>query len=95
MVTFWEGEVIDNKNASFMTSKWGASLSSDLRHWSKFPAFSSLQNEVKSRHGRCAGLCCGLKLEEALMLPCASPCMALSQSTHLGTGRSWVANNRL
>ena len=53
IVTFWEGDIIDNHNATFMTSKWGADVPTDLKHWSKFPAFIALQAEVKSRRGRC------------------------------------------
>ena len=52
VVTFLEGEIIDNRNASFVTSKWGADLTTDLKHWSKFPAFSGLQSEVLKRRGR-------------------------------------------
>jgi hypothetical protein len=43
VLTFWEGEVIDNVNHSFFTKRWSATLQSDLLHWSKFPAFSELK----------------------------------------------------
>eukprot|EP00187_Rhodella_violacea_P013400 CAMPEP_0184717964 /NCGR_PEP_ID=MMETSP0314-20130426/7282_1 /TAXON_ID=38298 /ORGANISM="Rhodella maculata, Strain CCMP 736" /LENGTH=143 /DNA_ID=CAMNT_0027181621 /DNA_START=505 /DNA_END=932 /DNA_ORIENTATION=- len=41
VVTFWEGEIIDAVNFSFRTARWDASKSTDLRHWSKFHAFSA------------------------------------------------------
>lgn len=50
--TFWEGEVLDNRNATFVTPKWGADVAVDYKHWSKFPAFAALQLEVKGRRGR-------------------------------------------
>eukprot|EP00951_Prasinocladus_malaysianus_P018385 scaffold146746_cov50-Prasinocladus_malaysianus.AAC.1 len=36
VTTFWEGEIVDNVNYSFFTNKWGASLDTDMKHWSKF-----------------------------------------------------------
>merc|ERR1712093_633852 len=37
VVTFWEGEIIDNRNFTFYTGRWDATHSSDIEHWSKFP----------------------------------------------------------
>ena len=42
VVTFWEGELIDNKNYFFRTNKWGATNATDKCHWLRFPAFDHL-----------------------------------------------------
>ena len=34
--TFWEGEIIDYRVHSFVTSRWDASLNTDLTHWCMF-----------------------------------------------------------
>ncbi|SCV69479.1 BQ2448_2499 [Microbotryum intermedium] len=39
LVTFFEGEIIGDKTG-FLTSRWGASEADDMKHWSRFPAFS-------------------------------------------------------
>ena len=52
VVTFLEGEVIDNRNATFDTQKWDVDRATDYKHWNKFPAFAEIQNEVKTRRGR-------------------------------------------
>lgn len=41
--TFFEGEVIDDANATFWTGSYGASTSTDLRHWSKFQSFADVR----------------------------------------------------
>ena len=58
VVTFFHGEIIDNINASFYTSHadWAALAETDLRHWSKFSAFSSLKKDVETYGGRVTGL---------------------------------------
>lgn len=56
VTTFWEGEIVDNKNFSFVTSRWDAVPASDFKHWAKFPAFEAIQSEVKVRRGRCSRL---------------------------------------
>ncbi|CAM8980960.1 unnamed protein product [Rhodiola kirilowii] len=50
VVTFWEGEIVDTKNFTFYTGKWEASLEDDIRHWSRFPSFSSfgVRNQVSA-----------------------------------------------
>lgn len=45
VVTFWEGEIIDNKNYTFYTGKWEASREDDIRHWSKFASFAEFSVE--------------------------------------------------
>jgi len=36
VLTFWEGDVIDEANSGFLTRRWGASDEDDLDHWSRF-----------------------------------------------------------
>ncbi|ERN07979.1 hypothetical protein AMTR_s00012p00253320 [Amborella trichopoda] len=52
VVTFWEGEIVDNKNYTFFTGKWDAKPDNDVRHWSKFQSFSPLQNQVEADGGK-------------------------------------------
>jgi hypothetical protein len=46
VVTYWEGEVVDNVNHKFLTGKWGACADVDLEHWMRFPGFTSLLADV-------------------------------------------------
>jgi hypothetical protein len=43
VVTFWEGEIVDNKNYTFYTGKWEATKETDVKHWSKFSSFEELR----------------------------------------------------
>jgi len=54
VVTFFEGEVIDNRHASFYTphTDWSAIADTDLAHWGRFPAFRDLRNDVVKLGGR-------------------------------------------
>lgn len=52
VVTFWEGEIVDTKNYTFFTDKWGATTEDDIRHWSQFPSFSPLQSMVENDGGK-------------------------------------------
>lgn len=52
IITFWEGEIVDNNNYTFFTQKWVAQREDDLQHWSKFPAFAALEHDVKRQGGR-------------------------------------------
>ncbi|KAG1664898.1 hypothetical protein FOA52_006244 [Chlamydomonas sp. UWO 241] len=54
IVTFWEGEIVDNANNTFLTNKWGASRDIDMKHWSKFSGFVGLEAGVARGAGRCA-----------------------------------------
>lgn len=54
--TYWEGEIIDGINFSFVSSKWKTTYEIDLNHWSKFEAFKPLGPMVSARHGRCSSL---------------------------------------
>lgn len=56
VITFWEGEIIDNRNHSFMTWKWEATRDVDMLHWSKFEAFKPLRVQVERSAGRCSKL---------------------------------------
>lgn len=52
VVTFWEGDIIDNVNHSFMTSKWGAEKKVDAKHWLKFDGFGPLSHSAQAFGGR-------------------------------------------
>ncbi|KAI9153438.1 hypothetical protein LWI28_011428 [Acer negundo] len=52
VVTFWEGEIVDTKNYTFFTDKWEATSEDDIRHWTKFPSFSPLLNQVEVDGGK-------------------------------------------
>mmetsp|Transcript_14567 Transcript_14567/g.37169 ORF Transcript_14567/g.37169 Transcript_14567/m.37169 type:complete len:138 (-) Transcript_14567:1241-1654(-) len=56
--TFWEGEIIDNRNNFFFTKQWGANDCIDLGHWSLFSQFQPLRSDVKATGGK------GLNLDE-------------------------------
>ena len=46
VVTFWEGEIVDNTNFSFHTGRWDATRAKDLEHWSKFAPFQTYKEAV-------------------------------------------------
>ncbi|KAF3643161.1 putative delta-1-pyrroline-5-carboxylate synthase-like isoform X1 [Capsicum annuum] len=52
VVTFWEGEIVDTKNYTFFTGKWGATSDDDIKHWTKFPSFSPLLSQVEVDGGK-------------------------------------------
>ncbi|GMH44732.1 hypothetical protein BSKO_12684 [Bryopsis sp. KO-2023] len=56
VVTFWEGEIVDNENFTFMTNKWQANQATDLDNWSKFRPFQQLKNAVLKKGGQCGQL---------------------------------------
>ena len=39
VVTFWEGQIIDNRNHTFYTNNWSASPTIDIGHWKQFASF--------------------------------------------------------
>ncbi|KAF3447747.1 hypothetical protein FNV43_RR08450 [Rhamnella rubrinervis] len=51
VVTFG-GEIVDTKNYTFFTGKWEATPEDDIRHWTKFPSFSPLLNQVEVDGGK-------------------------------------------
>jgi hypothetical protein len=52
VVTFWEGEIVDNKNYTFYTGKWEATKETDVKHWSKFSSFEELRDDVQKDGGK-------------------------------------------
>lgn len=46
VITFWEGEIVDNKNHSFVTGQWDASKEMDVKHWSRLASFLPLKEAV-------------------------------------------------
>lgn len=44
---------MDNKHATFLLSRWGASAQDQLDHWQKFESFAPLLPELKRRRGKC------------------------------------------
>lgn len=59
VLTFWEGDIIDNVNHSFITSKWGADKNIDVKHWPRFAGFDPLRRLVQAAGGRYA---CNVRL---------------------------------
>eukprot|EP00184_Porphyridium_aerugineum_P002673 CAMPEP_0184695852 /NCGR_PEP_ID=MMETSP0313-20130426/3351_1 /TAXON_ID=2792 /ORGANISM="Porphyridium aerugineum, Strain SAG 1380-2" /LENGTH=283 /DNA_ID=CAMNT_0027154379 /DNA_START=348 /DNA_END=1199 /DNA_ORIENTATION=+ len=43
VLTFWEGEIVDNKNHFFKTGKWKATKVTDMDHWARFKVFEDLK----------------------------------------------------
>lgn len=46
ILTYWEGEILNNHTHTFVTGKWGASVEIDRQHWSKFEGYAALQRQV-------------------------------------------------
>lgn len=51
VVTFWRGEIVDNRNHYFWTARWGADDDVDVDHWKKFVGFTPLQARVRRDRG--------------------------------------------
>mmetsp|Transcript_6838 Transcript_6838/g.15776 ORF Transcript_6838/g.15776 Transcript_6838/m.15776 type:complete len:209 (-) Transcript_6838:146-772(-) len=51
VTTFWEGEIIDNINSTFITKRWEATRKSDLEYWGTFPQFAPLREAVERDGG--------------------------------------------
>lgn len=43
--TFFEGEIIGSE-IGFKTNRWGATETDDIRHWSRFPAWHHVKNQL-------------------------------------------------
>ena len=58
VVTYFEGEIIDNENATFYSDPDASARTclSELRHWSRFPAFRPLRDGVLEEDGRTPAL---------------------------------------
>lgn len=54
-ITFWEGEIIDNRNFTFLTKKWKANKKTDYDYWCSFEAFRLLKC-VNWSSGSCSKL---------------------------------------
>lgn len=48
VLTFWRGQIIDNRNHFFATNDWKAKFEDDLEHWSEFRAFEHIKKDVTS-----------------------------------------------
>jgi len=47
ILTFWEGEIVDNINYTFRTTKWKADSFIDNDHWAKFPSLQELSSSLQ------------------------------------------------
>lgn len=56
VVTFWEGEIIDNENHTFSSEKWGVGSKTDMDNWTRFSAFMNLTNPSMSEKWMVSGL---------------------------------------
>lgn len=52
VVTFWEGEIVDNRNYTFFTGRWDATRAKDIEHWSKFQPFRQFKEAVVRGSGK-------------------------------------------
>ena len=43
IVTFWDGEIVNNRNATFNSAHYNVEECTDLMHWGKFPGFDKLK----------------------------------------------------
>eukprot|EP00889_Picochlorum_renovo_P006888 jgi/Picre1/33918/NNA_001397.t1 len=64
VVTYFEGEMIDNENATFYSDPDASArvCLSELRHWSRFPAFRPLRDGVLEEDGRSPELAASSKV---------------------------------
>lgn len=53
LTTYFEGEIISGHKHTFTTrhADWGATLSTDLSHWAKFPAFRPYAKQARRSSG--------------------------------------------
>jgi hypothetical protein len=49
LTTYFDAEIIGSRYG-FMTQNWGANEQEDIVHWSRFPAFRHVKNELKKPH---------------------------------------------
>ncbi|KAL0581527.1 hypothetical protein V5O48_000456 [Marasmius crinis-equi] len=49
LTTYFDAEIIGSRYG-FLTESWGASEAEDLIHWSRFPAFRHVKNELQKPH---------------------------------------------
>lgn len=49
LTTYFDAEIIGSRHG-FLTQNWGATEQEDMVHWSRFPAFRHVRNELKKPH---------------------------------------------
>ncbi|THU87243.1 hypothetical protein K435DRAFT_681996 [Dendrothele bispora CBS 962.96] len=49
LTTYFDAEIIGSRYG-FLTQNWGATEQEDVVHWSRFPAFRHVKNELKKPH---------------------------------------------
>jgi hypothetical protein len=49
LTTYFDAEIIGSRYG-FLTQNWGANEQEDMVHWSRFPAFRNVKNELKKPH---------------------------------------------
>ncbi|KAF5373628.1 hypothetical protein D9758_000649 [Tetrapyrgos nigripes] len=49
LTTYFDAEIIGSRYG-FLTQNWGATEQEDVVHWSRFPAFRHVKNDLKSPH---------------------------------------------
>ncbi|KAJ7285973.1 vacuolar import and degradation protein-domain-containing protein [Mycena rebaudengoi] len=49
LTTYFDAEIIGSRYG-FLTQNWGATEQADMVHWSRFPAFRHVKNELKKPH---------------------------------------------
>jgi hypothetical protein len=49
LTTYFDAEIIGSRHG-FLTQNWGATEQEDMVHWSRFPAFRQVRNELKKPH---------------------------------------------
>ena len=91
VTTFLEGEVVDNRNHSFLTSDWGAGAETDIRHWSRFKAFQPLRR-VRGRAGggvgaQSLGAARGAPSAACSLSEASAPGRRPVELVHIGTDR--------
>ncbi|KAH0583752.1 hypothetical protein H2248_009356 [Termitomyces sp. 'cryptogamus'] len=53
LTTYFDAEIIGTRYG-FLTRNWGATEQEDLTHWSRFPAFHDIKDELKKPHMKLA-----------------------------------------
>eukprot|EP00200_Dunaliella_tertiolecta_P009162 CAMPEP_0202383272 /NCGR_PEP_ID=MMETSP1127-20130417/48276_1 /ASSEMBLY_ACC=CAM_ASM_000462 /TAXON_ID=3047 /ORGANISM="Dunaliella tertiolecta, Strain CCMP1320" /LENGTH=236 /DNA_ID=CAMNT_0048982719 /DNA_START=171 /DNA_END=882 /DNA_ORIENTATION=- len=80
IITFFEADIIDNKHHTFFTGgKWGASIETDIQHWSKFSGFvPTLRTQAGLHNGKCPALSTSgsvfLRLKEQFFVNARADC---------------------
>lgn len=51
LTTYFDAEIIGSRHG-FITQDWGATEADDIGHWSRFPPFAAVRNEVQGPNHR-------------------------------------------